>query len=351
MKFTLNLLLLLTASLIFIQGCYRDEILTPTNPSNQPHKFGVYVLSEGRGLTDQSALSFLSFYNDDFSYNITFPTYLGLYPDGIINYNSTTLYVTERGSANGPGKIYKIDTNGIILASNNIGLNPYSITANNGKAYCTNGPDSSVSVVDLNSLSEIKRIKVGLYPQEILALNNRVFVANTKITGGGTDSSISVIDAISDTQIDKFKVNISPSSLAISKDGFLLAGTSGNGGMIYKINPVTYSKIDSFFVNSITIKDINVDYNSNYVYFISNNNSIVQLDVGTKAFTTIITSTVANPLSYVNGYAFDVKNRKHYLADAKDFSSYGYLYKYNSASRIESGYQTGIDPRRILIRN
>ncbi|MBN8571910.1 MAG: YncE family protein [Ignavibacteria bacterium] len=351
MKFTLNLLLLLTASLIFIQGCYRDEILTPANPSNQPHKFGVYVLSEGRGLADQSALSFLSFYNDDFSYNITFPTYLGLYPDGIINYNSTTLFVTERGSANGPGKIYKIDTNGIILASNSIGLNPYSIAGNNGKAYCTNGPDSSVSVVDLNSLSEIKRIKVGLYPQEILALNNRIFVANTRVPGGSTDSTVSVINAITDQQTDKININISPSSLAVSKDGFLLVGTSGNGGMIYKINSNTFQKVDSFFVNSFTVNDINVDYNTNYVYFISNNNSIVQLDVSSKAFTTIITSTVANPLTFVNGYAFDVKNRKHYLADAKDFTRNGYLYKYNSAARIETGYQTGIAPRRILIRN
>lgn len=350
MKFTLNLLLLLTASLIFIQGCYRDEILTPLVPSNQGHKLGVYVLSEGSVSSNQSALSFLSFANGDFNYNITFPSYLGNFPDGLTEYGSS-IYVTERGNNGGPGKIYKLDTNGIISASNSIGVNPYSVAGNNGKAYCTNGPDSSVSVIDLNTLAEIKRIKVGLYPQEILALNNRVFVANTKITSGGIDSTVSVINTVTDLQIVRFKVNISPSSLAISKDGFLLVGTSGNGGMIYKYNPETFIKVDSFYVNSFSVKDINVDYNSNNVYFISNNNSIVQLDVSSKAFTTIITSTVANPLSYVNGYAFDVKNRKHYLADAKDFNSNGYLYKYNSASRIESGYQTGIAPRRILIRN
>lgn len=351
MKFILRLSVLLITSLIFFQGCYRDEILIPEIPSNQPHKLGVYVLSEGTSAPNSSALSFLSYALNDFSYNITFPSYLGLYPDGLIDYNGASLYVTERGAPNGPGRIYKIDSTGVISASNSIGINPYSIAGNNGKAYCTNSPDSSVSVIELSSLSEIKRIKVGLYPQEIISLNNRVFVANSRIKGDGTDSTVSVIDAINDRLIGKINITSAASSLAVSKDGYLLVGTIGSGGKIYKVNPNTYEKVDSFTVGSLTIGDINVDYSSNNIYFISNSSSIVQLDLSSGASTTIITSTLANPLSYVNGYAFDVKNRKHYLVDAKDFRAYGYLYKYNSAARIESGFQTGVSPRRILIRN
>lgn len=350
MKFILRLTLFFIASLVFIQGCYRDEILTSQEPSNQSHKLGVYVLSEGTAAPNSSQLSFLSYATGDFSLNITFPSFLGLYPDGLIDYNGS-LYATDKGSPGAQGRIYKLDSNGIISASNNIGLNPYSLAGSNGKAYCTNGPDSSVSVINLNTLTEIKRIKVGLYPQEIIAINNRIFVANTRITGGGIDSTVTVINVLNDQVVSKIKVNISPSSLAVSKDGFLLIGTAGNGGMIYKYNPESYQKVDSFFVNSLTVGDINVDYNSNYLYFISNRTSIVRLDLLTKVINTIITSSTSNSIEYINGYAYDGKNQKHYIADARDFSRPGYLYKYNSSGLLELGFQTGVAPRRILIRN
>jgi len=351
MIFRLKTLLFLIAPLVFVQGCYRDEIITISNPSTLPHKLGVYVLSEGNGNPDQSALSFLSFATGDYNYNITFPSVLGLYPDGLIDYNGSALYVTERGTLNSSGKIYKMDTNGIIVSSNNIGVNPYSLVGVFGKAYVTNGPDSSVSVVDLNSLNEIKRIKVGLYPQEILSINNKVFVANTKINGGGTDSTISVIDVTRNEQILKFRVNAYPSSLAISKDGFLLVSSSGSGGMIYKYSPNTYQRIDSFFVNSLTIGDMNVDYNSDNLYFIKDHFAIYKLNLTSKEVSPVIVPSGVNTIEYINGYGYDVKSQKHYIADARDFSRQGYLYKFNSSGVLESGFQTGIAPRRILIRN
>lgn len=351
LRFTLFFIpIFLFASLVFIQGCYRDEILNSQEPSNQSHKLGVYVLSEGTAAPNSSQLSFLSYATGDFNLNITFPSFLGLYPDGLIDYNGS-LYATDKGSPGAQGRIYKLDSNGIISASNNFGLNPYSLTGSNGKAYCTNGPDSSVSVIDLNSLAEIKKIKVGLYPQEIIAINNKIFVANTRITGGGIDSTVSVVNVINDQQIAKIKVNISPSSLAVSKDGFLLVGTPGNGGMIYKYNPESFQKVDSFFVNSLTVGDINVDYNSNYLYFIRDRSSIVRLDLITKVVNTIITTSATNSIEYINGYAYDVKNQKHYIADARDFIRPGFLYKYNSVGLLELGFQTGISPGRILIRN
>ncbi len=339
-------------TLIFFQGCYRDEILIPSQPSNGPNKLGVYVLSEGRGQPDQSKLSFLSFANGDFNLNITFPDVLGLYPDGIVDYNGTSMYITERGNFGGAGKIYQIDSNGIIGNSSTFGLNPYSLAAVNGKAYCTNGPDSSVSVINLTNLAVIKKIKVGLYPQEILAVNNNVYVANTKITGGGIDSTVSVISSTSDQEIFRIKVNAAPSALAISRDGYVLVGTPGNNGTIYKISPSnTFQKVDSFSVNSSSINDISVDYTTNNIYFIRNHSSIVGLDLSSGVATTIITSTKANTINYLNGYAFDAKNRKHYLVDAEDFNSLGFLYKYNTAGQLEQAFQTGIAPRRILIRN
>ncbi|MBX7045274.1 MAG: YncE family protein [Ignavibacteria bacterium] len=346
----LQIALPLFFALVVIQGCYRDEIIVPFTPSNLPHKLGVYVLSEGMGASNQSKLSYLSYKTGDFNLNITFPSVLGLYPDGIIE-SGSAIYITEQGSPGGQGKIYKLDTNGIIYSSNNFGLNPYSIAALNGKAYCSNGPDSSVSVIDLNSLAEIKRIKTGLNPREIISLNNKVYVANTKYTGGGVDSTISVINSLNDLQVAKIKIDIAPSSLAVSKDGYLLAGSSGHGGTIYKVNPNTYEIVNSYSVNSLVIGDINVDVNSNNIFFIKNYSSIMKLDLTSGALTTVIESSSSNNLFFINGYSYDSKYKKHYLADAKDFNNAGFLYKFNSLGVLEAGFQTGISPKKILIRN
>jgi YVTN family beta-propeller protein len=351
MKFILKLTLFLSAALVLFQGCYRDEIIINTNPSNLPNKLGVYVLSEGNGLPNQSKLSFFSFANGDFNLNITFPSVLGLYPDGLIQYNGNSMYITERGSPGGTGTIYRIDTNGIISGSNNFGINPYSLAAANGKAYCTNGPDSSVSVLDLSTLAEIKRIKVGLYPQEITTIGNKVFVINTQITGGGIDSTISVIDVINDVNIAQVRVSTSLTSVAVSNDGYLLVGSSARGGMLYKLSPVNYAKVDSFSVNSTTITDMNVDNTSDNLYFIRDHNSIVRLNLSDRSITAVVTPSASNGIAYINGYAYDVKTQKHYIADARDFFSNGFLYKFNSTGQLELAFQTGIRPRRILIRN
>ncbi len=348
MKFTLRLLLLLTSTLIFIQGCYRDEIIITTNPSNLPHKLGVYVLSEGTQLPNQSVLSFLSYANGDYNLNITFPDLLGISPDGLIYYNNK-FYITAQGSPGGQGKIYAMDTNGIITGSNNFGINPYSLTAVLNKAYCTNGPDSSVSVIDLNTLSEIKRIKVGIYPQEIISSDLKVFVCNTRnISSGAVDSTISVININTDIEIAKIKINYAPSSIALSKDGFLLIGSSGSNGIIYKISPFTYAKVDSFVVNSPMIKDISIDYLADDIYFISSPGTITKLNLRTRAQTVIISGS---PLVTAYGYTYDWKSKQHYVADAVNYTTNGFLYRYNYEGTMQSLFQTREKPRRILIRN
>lgn len=336
-------------ALIFIQGCYRDEIVTSNPTSTQPNRFGVYVLSEGNSFPEQSKLSFLSYSNGEFSQNITFPTLLGYYPDGITEYNGS-LYVLERGNTGGPGKIYKIDTTGVILNSKQFGVNPYSLTILNGKAFCTDGPDSSVHILDINSFNVIKRIKTGLYPQEIVSIGNKVFVANTSIHGI-EDSTIMVIDGANDIAIANIKIAGSPTSIAVSSDGYLLASSSAFGGIIYKFAPHNYAKSDSFLVSSLTIKDINVDYYTGKIFFISNNNSIKSLNPLTKETVTIVSQSTLPAIQYINGYGYDTKNKRHYLADAKNFSVYGILYKLNESGALVDQFGLGYSPRRILIRN
>jgi len=211
----------------------------------------------------------------------------------------------------------------------------------------TNGPSSKVLVVDPSSLNVLKEITVGAYPQEILSYNNRVFVCNTSAYGGASDSTISIIDAGTDAIVNTLKVDKDPSSLVITNNNKLLVSSWSSSGKIYVFETVTFTLIDSLYSPYGFSKDFSADRNSNDVYFIGNEGDIIKLNMDTKQFSKIITKPAVN--SFIYGYVFDYINKKHYLADAKDFMSLGSMFVYNENGNLLKQFETGISPRRFLI--
>lgn len=345
--------ILFIINLVYLSGCSRDDVIINTPVAGVTSE-GAYILSEGGFSAGSSRLSFFNSITGSFSLSIFNPGSLGLYPDGMILENSN-LYITEQGNFGVSGKIYKTDTNGTVIVSNNAGTNPYSLTAANGKLYVTNGPANNVSVVDQNSLTTSSTISVGVNPQEILAIGNKVFVCNTSEFMGATDSTVSVIDANSDIVAAVIKVRQTPSSLAVTNDMKLLVGCPGApaSGIIYKIDPSNYAILDSFVINNGFAsgfgKDIAVDRSSDNIYFISNLNNIVRLNLITKESTVFIYNT--NTADYFYGYNYDSKNVRHYITDAKDFVSNGSLSVYDGNATLLNTFATGIAPRRIVIKN
>jgi len=343
---------------ISISSCERDEIITDPTTVVNPSK-GAYIISEGTFSPGTSKLSFYNNTTDSFYVSIFNPGSLGITPDGMIK-DGNDLYITEQGSG-ASGKIYKTDTNGTVIASANVGVSPYSLTISNNKIYITNGPANNVSVVDKTSLSTLNTVNVGLYPQEILAIGNRVFVCNTSVFGGGTDSTVSVIDATSDTIVATIKVGKTPSSLAISTDGKLLVGCPGDivNAVIYKIDPASYNKIDSFKnLSHGFCKDIMI-INSGKIIFIGGDiyaeGTIESYDLSSGISTTIISKPI-NDLNY--GLAYNSNTQQIYVGiAAANFTSSGKFRIYNSSGVLRNEFpistagSTGVGPRRIVIKN
>jgi len=347
-----KVLIVITISILF-SAC-RDEVITPP-PIDTIISEGAYILSEGGFSAGSSKLSFYNLTNDNFTENIFNSGTLGLFPDGLI-LNSNRLYVTAQGNFGSAGTISTLDTVGTLLQSNGGGINPYSIAIANDKIYVTNGPSNSVTVVNKNNLNFVTTIPVGLYPQEILSVGSKIFVCNTSVFGGGTDSTVSVIDASTDQVVATLQVRKTPSSLAVTNDGKLLVGCPGGSaeGIIYKFDPDTYAKLDSFsiVIGSSTgfAKDIAVDKNSNDIYFITNTNDIAKLNLSSRVNSQFIANTNPGPVFFY-GYNFDSKNKKHYVADVKDFLTSGSVYIYNENGTIIRTFSTGIGPRRIVVKN
>jgi YVTN family beta-propeller protein len=237
--------------------------------------------------------------------------------------------------------------NGTVVLQKSVGTNPYSLCTANNKLYITNGPTSKVSVVEVNSLNTIKEINVGVYPQEIISYNNKVFVCNTSIYGGASDSTISIIDANSDEVTKVLRVDKDPSGLVITNDGRLLVSSNGSFGKIYVFEAITYNLVDSLFSPYGFSKDFSIDKLSNNVYFIGANSDVVKLNLDTRTFSKLISKP--NPQSFIYGYIYDYVSQKHYLADAGDFVSVGNLLVYSASGTPTKTLVTGVAPRRIIV--
>jgi YVTN family beta-propeller protein len=262
------------------------------------------------------------------------------------------LYLVEQGpNFGGNGKLYKLDSAGnIINSSNPFGSSPYSLGISYYKIYVTNGPASSISVLDFASLNLIKQIDVGVYPQEILATVNKVFVCNTSAYGGQADSTVSVIDVITDSVISVISLRKDPTSIAESFENganYIYVGCQGGGGVIYKIDWATFNKLDSFSLANGFDKDMVCSNNA--VYYISASNNIDKLDLATRNVSTVVTNPSPGT-SYYYGYNLDIINMKHYVLDAANFQVNGQLLIYSSSGTLEKSFNTGVGPRRIIFK-
>lgn len=310
----------------------------------------VYILSEGGFSAGSSKLSMLDNYTGTFTQNIFSPGNIGLYPDGLIYYDGY-LYMLEQGSFGGSGKIFKLDTNGTVINSKVTGVNPYSLAISNNKVFITNGPASSVTILNASDFTDIGTIQVGVYPQEILSGGGKVYVANTSLYGGAEDRTVSVVDAVTNTQLTKIVVQKDPSSLAMTPDGYLLVACPGDAanGVIYKIDTATFAKTDSFFVPAEGVgKDLVVDKNDTSLYFISSNGNLVHYNMSTRQVNVVVNSVLGT--NYFYGYGYDYLAKKHYVLDAKNFTVTGSLYVYNQSGTLLNIYSTGIAPRRVIFK-
>jgi len=345
-------LLVTLAMCISLISCNRDEVMVVPPPVTVSK--GVYILSEGGFSPGSSKLSFFDFDNEKFTVNIFSPGSLGLFPDGITLYEGL-LYITEQGNFGAQGKIYKADSNGAVISSANIGINPYSVTVSNGRLYVSNGPSNSVLAVDRENLQVLSNIPVRNYPQEILGIGNRVFVCNFGSFSSGDDSVVSVIDAGNNQIIGEIFVGKNPSSLAQSSDGKLLIGCPGDSlrAVIYKIDPLTLARLDTFKNLSFGFsKDIAVA-GQNLIYFIGGDIYVDKEVVEYNISSGVSRILIQQPSGFFNyGLAADKTNGEVYVAQAaSDFVSSGRVRIYSSGGVLarELTITDGVAPRRIFI--
>ncbi|MDD2229388.1 MAG: T9SS type A sorting domain-containing protein [Candidatus Cloacimonetes bacterium] len=142
-------------------------------------------------------------------------------------------------------KVYKVSLqSNTVVAELNVGVSPEGMAVLNNKLYvCNTGgyasgyASSSVSVIDLSSFSVIATIPVWKNPQDIQVYANELHVLCTG-NWSNVAGSIDIIDSSLDVRTDRIDLGGNPWSLWISPSGIGYAG-DGNDTSLFSYDAAT----------------------------------------------------------------------------------------------------------------
>ena len=249
---------------------------------------------------------------------------------------------------NNSNKIEVIDKNSSksLAIIQGVNLPRYFLYINSTKAYVTewgaNGVGGKVDVINLTSNTVTKTIPVGEGAENIMLVNNKVYVANS---GGYTNAkTISVINPSTDIVDTTFEVGDNPNSLAIDVNGKLWALCGGIYGTakasLVRINPATNAIEQTFplSIPSLSINNLIISPSGNTLYYCIDGKVHNQSVANSQQENTLIFN---RPFYAI---FIDKASNYFYAADAKNYTDNGWVIRYNVNFTPIDSFEVGIAP-------
>jgi YVTN family beta-propeller protein len=346
------------SSSIFLSSCQDDDSNGTTTPPKGAYESGVLVVNEGNFQKGNGAVSYINPQNktvvaDVFRTENNRP--LGDVVQSVA-VNDDKAYVVVNNS----NKIEIVDANtfkslGVI---NNLSLPRYLVVANN-KGYLTEWVsfigNGRVSVIDLATNAVTKSVEVGVLPEKLLALNNKIYVLNSG------ENTISVINPISDAVEATITIPDSPNSLVADANNklWVLCGGQKNynpdysidentstPGSLVRINPAT-STIEAtltFTSKTLSPEDLVITGSGNKVYY----------RYGGKVYQQDITATTLTNTPFLNrnfyGIGVDPQDNFIYGSNAGGFTAAGKVVRFNPNGSAVDSFTVSIGPSEFVFR-
>lgn len=345
------LVCLLTATTFY--ACQQDTYLIEseedgvTTPENTD-VVGFYLLNEGNMGSNMATIDYMDFKTGTYNRNIyatvnpTMVKELGDVGNDIKIYGNKLYAVINVSNF-----IEVMD----VKTAKHLGTIPLEngryITFANGKAYATSyagpvtldpkAPLGKVVEIDTINLSVTRQVTVGYQPDEIEVVGNNLYVANS---GGyrapDYDKTISVIDLSTFKETKKIDVEVNLHRIKKDADGDLYVTSRGN----YKDIPSNFFVIDSkthqikkkfdIPVSNFTIDDDKLYYYSNefsYTTF-EYTKSYGVIDTKTEQVInkTLVNDPVIKNIETPYGIAVNPKTKDIFITDVGNYVSMGFVY-------------------------
>ncbi len=338
-------LLLASATLPFFTSCdpKQGNIDTPTIST------GVFVLNEGQYGKNNSSVTYYDFSTSFPSSDIFMEKNnrgLGDTGQDMIKYGSN-LYIAVSGS----NVLEVLDAKSGISKKQITVSSPRSLSAANGKVYIVLF-DGHVTQLDTTSLTLGTSIAVGSNPEGSVISNNKLYVANSGGLAMINDSTVSVIDLSTFIESKKIKVNLNPVLVKADANGDVYVVSRGNyydiPGKFQRIEAGTDKvtdtnvKAQNFSISGDVAYIYNFEYDANWQVV---NNTIATYDVKNEKLLNANFISDINKTPYC--IAADPTNNDIYLG-VTDYITNGKMFCYDSTGKLKFSFTTGISPSKVV---
>lgn len=369
-------LLLLLIPLFLLTSCRDNDPIVdsevpqkpdvPTNPSNKLK--GFYVLNEGNMAQNKASIDYYDYATNSYERNIfskANPDLVGGLGDvgNDMGVYGSKLYVVVNGS--NKVEVLDVDT-GKRLKEIKINSGRH-ITFYKGKAYLStylgkigdpNAPKGLLAEIDTTSLSITRTVEVGRQPEELVAYNDKIYVANS---GGYSppdyETTISVVDVADFTETNRIEVGVNLHRLKLDDEGDLYVTSRGDYFdipsrlFVVDTKTETIKKTFDLAVSDMTIhKGIVYMYSTEFSYK-TGKNTITYSMLDTKTETLLDGSFISEAgkklIEIPYGIAVDPENDDIIVTDAKDYVTPGNLYCFSPNGELKWKLQTGDIPSQV----
>ena len=342
--------------ILLVFGCKKKKVVETNTDNVSQLKNGMIVLCEGLFQQNNASLSWIDLSSSVVIDNQFFTTktgrLLGDTGNDIESYGgkiyvvvnvSSTIEVLDKSTGTSIKQIS--------MMNNGISKQPRSIAFYGSNAFITCF-DGYVDVLDTATLTITKRIKVGENPEGLSISNGKLYVANSGgLNSPNVDSTVSVINLSSFAEVKKITVGKNPGSIVTDSQGDVYVIARGNYGNIssrmVKINSINDELATTFPFDASGIEVMGNNLLINYHNYTTSTNNIALFDA--------ITETVSNPTLIDNshfttlyGVQYNSFNHKIYCRDAMGYSNTGYVRVFSEAGQYETSYHVGLNPGKII---
>jgi len=209
----LKLILSLFCLLLSISACKKDEDKAPTTDNLN----GLFIVNEGAFTSGNASISFMSTDSTFFSTDI-FAAANGGIPLGDVaqsmNIHDGKAYIVVNNSS----KIEVVSMKDFVRTGQILGIGSprYFTGISATKGLVTDWNSNQLFMIDLNTLTKIDSAKCGNGPEQITIANNKIFVCNSG--GFGDDSTITVLDLNTLDALSTIVTPLNPSNIQLDQD-------------------------------------------------------------------------------------------------------------------------------------